>query len=59
MDVADSDAVNSGGGGDCKDETVEKLLCTKNLNGVISYLTPNARQVLTQLRKTFTKAPIL
>ena len=52
--------VGSVGGGDRKDETVEKLpLTSKNSNGVIGYLTPKARLAFTQLKKTFTKAQIL
>ena len=45
IDVVESDEVETvGGGDDCKDETVKKLLCSKNLNRVTGYLTPNARQ---------------
>ena len=46
------------GNGDHEDEMVKRSL-SKNSSGVISYLTPNARQAFTQLRQAFTKAPIL
>ena len=58
MDVAEVDEVDISGGGDREDETVRKLP-SKNLNGAMGYLTPNARRVFTQLRQAFTKAPIL
>ena len=58
LDVAEVDEVGVGGGGDCEDETVGRLL-SKNSNGATSYLTPDARQAFTQLRQAFTKAPIL
>ena len=58
IDVAEVDEVGVGGGGDCKDETVERSL-SKNLNKAIGYLSPDARRAFTQLRQTFTKAPIL
>ena len=32
---------------------------SKDLNGAIDYLTPNARRTFTQLRQAFNKAPIL
>ena len=49
-----------GSGGDCEDKTVEKSpLISKNLNGATSYLTPGTKQIFTQLRQAFTKAPIL
>ena len=35
--------------GDCEDETAKWSL-SKNSNGAMGYLTPNARQVFTQLR---------
>ena len=41
-----------------EDETVGRSP-SKNSNGVTSYLTPDARQVFTQLRQAFTKALIL
>ena len=59
MDVAESDEVSSSNGGDCKDGIIERLLRFKNLNEAISYLTPNTRQVFTQLRQVFIEAPIL
>ena len=43
MDVAESDEVGGDSGSDCEDETVEKLPCSKNLNGATGYLNPNAR----------------
>ena len=58
MNVAEVDKVVVGGGGDRKDETVERSL-SKNLNGATVYLIPDARQAFTKLRKRFTKAPIL
>ena len=49
-----------GGGGNCKDETVERSpLISKNWNGATGYLTPCAKQAFTQLKQAFTKAPIL
>ena len=44
---------------DCKNKTDKKLHHSKNLNGAMGYLTPNAKQAFTQLRQVFTKAPIL
>ena len=58
MDVAEVNKVGVGDGGDCEDETVRRSL-SKNLNGATGYLTPDARQAFTQLKQTFTKAPIL
>ena len=58
MDVADDDEVGVSSCRDCEDETVAKST-SKNLNRAMSYLTPNNRRAFTQLRKTFTKAPIL
>ena len=47
-------------GGDCEDETVERSpLTSKNSNGAMGYLTPDAKRAFTQLRQAFTKAPIL
>ena len=44
---------------DCEDETVKRSpLISKNSNGAIGYLTPIAKQIFTQLRQIFTKAPI-
>ena len=49
-----------GGGGDCKDETIERSpLTSKNSNRATGYLTLNAKRVFTQLRQAFTKALIL
>ena len=56
--MVEVDEFGVGGGGDCEDKTVERSP-SKNLNGAIDYLTPNARQALTQLKQAFTKAPIL
>ena len=42
--------------GDCKDETDERLLRSKNLNKATGYFIPNAKQVFIQLRQTFSKA---
>ena len=47
------------GGGDCKDKTNGRSPCAKNLNKTTGYLTPNTKQIFIQLRKGFTKAPIL
>ena len=48
------------GGGNREDKTVKRSpLTSKNSNGAIGYLTPKARLVFTQLRKTFTETPIL
>ena len=58
MDLAEVDEVSVDDGGDCEDKTVGRLL-SKNSNGATGYLTSNARQAFTQLRQTFTKAPIL
>ena len=46
MDVAEVDEVGVGGGGDHKDETVERSQ-SKNSNGATGYLSPNARQAFT------------
>ena len=44
----DSEVGSIGGGSDCEDETVERLLLTsKNLNGAIGYLTSNTTQAFT------------
>ena len=51
------DAEFSSRGSDCEDKTVKRLL-SKNLNRATNYLIPNARQTFTQLRQTFTEAPI-
>ena len=60
LSMAEDDEVGSVNGVDCDDKTVEKsLLISKNLNGAIGYLTLEARLAFAQLRKTFTKAPIL
>ena len=58
MDVVKVDKVGVGDDSDRKDETVEKSL-SKNSNEAMGYLTPNTRRAFTQLRQTFTKAPIL
>ena len=58
INAAEVDEVAIGGGGDRKDETVRKSL-SKNLNVATGYLTLDNRQAFTQLRQTFTKAPIL
>ena len=58
--MAENTEVDSVGGSDCKDETVERLpLTSKNSNRATGYLTPKARLTFTQLRKAFTKALIL
>ena len=45
--------------GDCEDKTVEKSpLTSKNSNGAIGYLTPEARLAFTKLRKAFIEALI-
>ena len=59
MDVAESDKFGSGDSGDCEDKTVKKSPYSKNLNKAMDYLTPDTRQVFTQLRQAFTKALIL
>ena len=47
-------------GSDCEDETVKRSpLTSKNSNGATGYLTPECRLAFTQLKKAFTKAPIL
>ena len=58
INMAGNDEVSVGGGGDSEDEKIGKSP-SKNLNGAMSYLTPNARRVFIQLRQAFTKAPIL
>ena len=56
----DTEVGSIGGGGDCKDKTVERLpLTSKNSNGATGYLTPGAKQAFTQLRQVFTEALIL
>ena len=58
--IAKDTEVGSVSVSDCGNETVKKLLLTsKNSNRAIGYLTPKARLAFTQLKKTFTKAPIL
>ena len=58
--VEDVEVGNIGDSGDCEDEIVERSpLTSKNSNGTTGYLTPGAKQAFTQLRQTFTKAPIL
>ena len=42
MDVAEDNEFGVSGSGDYEDKTVERLL-SKNSNGAIGYLTPNAR----------------
>ena len=44
--------------GDCENEMIKKSP-SKNFNGAMSYLTPDAGWVFTQLRQAFTKALIL
>ena len=58
INVAKVDEVGIGGDGDSEDTNVRKYL-SKNSKGVIDYLTPDTRQAFTQLRQSFTKAPIL
>ena len=59
MDVADSVEVGTiGDGNDYVNKTVERSM-SKNSNRATGYLTPKARLAFTQLRKAFTKAPIL
>ena len=57
VDMAE-DAEIGVGGGDREDKTAGRLT-SKNSNGATSYLIPDARQAFIQLRKAFTKAPIL
>ena len=58
--VEDSEVGSVGDGGDCADETIEKLpLVSKNSNEATGYLTPKLRLMFTQLRRMFTKALIL
>ena len=58
--VVEDAEVDRIGDGDYKDETIERSpLTSKNLNGAMDYLTPDAKQAFTQLRQAFTKAPIL
>ena len=43
--VEDAKVGNIGDSGDCKNETVKRLLLkSKNLNGTTGYLTPNTKQ---------------
>ena len=56
----DAEVDNIDGSGDYENKTVKKLpLTSKNLNGAMGYITYNAKQVFTQLKQVFTKAPIL
>ena len=58
--MAEDAEVGSVSGGDCKDKTVKRLLLTfRKSNGSTSYLTLKARLAFIQLKKAFTKAPIL
>ena len=43
MDVAESDEVGGGDGGDCEDRMVKRSPRTKNLNGAIDYLNSDAK----------------
>ena len=46
--------------GDCENEMIKKPpLTSKNLNGAMGYQTPKAKVAFIQLKKAFTKAPIL
>ena len=58
MNMAESDGVGGGGGGDCKDGTVKRLL---HLRFKWSYKlsNPNARRAFAHLKEAFSKAPIL
>ena len=59
LSMAEDSEIDSVGGGDREDETVERsLLSSKNSNGATGYLTPNAKRAFTQLRQAFTKALI-
>ena len=58
VDVTEDAEVGVGSSGNCKDEMVESSPRSKNSNKT-GYLTPEARLGFTQLRKAFTKAPIL
>ena len=54
--MAESDEVGiSDDGSNCKDKIVENP-SSKNLNGVVQYLTSKVRLAFTQLRKLFIKA---
>ena len=44
--MAESSKIGIGNNDNCENKTVKKSL-TKNSNAAISYLTPNAKQVLT------------
>ena len=58
--MAEDAEIGSIGDGDCDNELIEKSPFTsKNSNGATGYLTSKARLAFTQLRKAFTKAPIL
>ena len=57
MAERNEDGIDSGG--NYKDKTIKKSPYSKNLNGIMDYLTPNARQSFTQLKQTFIKALIL
>ena len=59
MDVTESNKiVIIGSSGNCNDKIIKKLPF-KNSNGIARYLISKARLAFTQLRKTFTKTPIL
>ena len=58
IDVAEINEVGVGNDHNCEEKTVGRSL-SKNLNRVTGYLTPDARQIFTQLKQAFTKAPIL
>ena len=45
IDIAEDDEIDNNHNGNYKDKTVKKLLLPKNLNRVIGYLTPNAKQI--------------
>ena len=58
IDVVEVDKIGVSNGGDYEDETVGRSL-SENLNKAMLYPTSNAKQVFTQMREAFTKAPIL
>ena len=57
IDMAEVNEIGVGDGDDHEDKTIKRLL-SKNLNKATSCQSSNARQAFTQLRQTFTKAPI-
>ena len=58
MDVAESDKIDIGSVGNCKNKITKRSPLPKSSNRATHYLMPNTMQTFTQLKQTFTKVPI-